>query len=128
MIRKKLNMQYNNVMIKASQHVIVMSEKSLWEQKNKKWENFYHCVKSNKHYFGIIANFYSVRWASLVAQLVNNLLAMRETWVNPWVGKISWRGKGYALQYSGLENSMDCIGHGATKSQTRLSDFHSVWY
>ena len=29
-------MQYNNVMIKASQHVIVMSEKSLWEQKNKK--------------------------------------------------------------------------------------------
>ena len=25
---------------------------------------------------------------------------------------------------SGLENSMDCIVHGAAKSQTRLSDFH----
>ena len=31
--------------------------------------------------------------------------------------------KGYPLQYSGLENSMDCIVHGVTKSQTRLSDF-----
>ena len=33
-------------------------------------------------------------------------------------------GKGYPLQYSGLENSMDCIIHGAAKSRTRLSDFH----
>ena len=33
-------------------------------------------------------------------------------------------GKGYSLQYSGLENSMDCIVHGLAKSQTRLSDFH----
>ena len=27
-------------------------------------------------------------------------------------------GKGYPLQYSGLENSMDCIVHGVTKGQT----------
>ena len=33
-------------------------------------------------------------------------------------------GKGYPLQYSGLENSTDCIVHGVAKSQTRLSDFH----
>ena len=33
-------------------------------------------------------------------------------------------GKGYPLQYSGLENSMDCIVHGVSKSQTRLSDLH----
>ena len=32
--------------------------------------------------------------------------------------------KGYPLQFSGLENSMDCIVHGVTKSRTRLSDFH----
>ena len=30
---------------------------------------------------------------------------------NPWVGKIPGEGKGYPLQYSGLENSMDCIVH-----------------
>ena len=33
-------------------------------------------------------------------------------------------GKGHLLQYSGLENSMDCIVHGVTKSQTQLSNFH----
>ena len=33
-------------------------------------------------------------------------------------------GKGYPLQYSGMENSMDYIVHGVTKSQTRLNDFH----
>ena len=27
-------------------------------------------------------------------------------------------GKGYSLQYSGLENSMDCIVHGVASSQT----------
>ena len=31
-------------------------------------------------------------------------------------------GKGYPLQYSSLENSMDCIVHGVAKSRTRLSD------
>ena len=33
-------------------------------------------------------------------------------------------GKGYLLQYSGLENSMDGLVHVVAKSQTRLSDFH----
>ena len=33
-------------------------------------------------------------------------------------------GKGHPLQYSGLENSMDCIVHEVAKSQTPLSDFH----
>ena len=35
-------------------------------------------------------------------------------------------GKGYPLQYSGLENSIDCIVHEVTKSWTRLNDFHFV--
>ena len=30
-------------------------------------------------------------WASLVAQLIKNPPAMWETWVDPWVGKVSWR-------------------------------------
>ena len=30
-------------------------------------------------------------WASLVAQMINNLPAMWENWVHPWVRKISWR-------------------------------------
>ena len=42
----------------------------------------------------------------------------------PGLGRSSGEGKGYSLQYSGLENSMDYIVHGVTKSQTRLSDLH----
>ena len=34
--------------------------------------------------------------------------------------------KGYTLQYSGLENSMDCIVQRVTKSQTQLSTFHFI--
>ena len=42
----------------------------------------------------------------------------------PGLGRSPGEGKGYPLQYSGLENSMDCIVHGVTKSQTWLSNFH----
>ena len=56
-------------------------------------------------------------WVSLVAQLVRNLPAMRETWVRSlgWEDPLE-KGKGYPLQYSGLENSMDCIIHGVAKN------------
>ena len=40
----------------------------------------------------------------------------------PGLGRSSGEGKGYPHQYSGLENSMDCIVHGAAKSRTRLSE------
>ena len=36
----------------------------------------------------------------------------------PGLGRCPGEGRGYPLQYSGLENSMDCIVHGITKSQT----------
>ena len=40
------------------------------------------------------------------------------------LGRSPGEGKGYSLQYSGLEDSMDCMVDGVTKSQTRLSHFH----
>ena len=42
----------------------------------------------------------------------------------PGLGRSPGEGKGYPLQYSGLEKSMDYIVHGVAKSQTGLSDFH----
>ena len=42
----------------------------------------------------------------------------------PGLGRFLGEGKVYPLQYSGLENSMDFIVHGVTKSWTQLSDFH----
>ena len=60
-----------------------------------------------------------------MAQLVKNLPVMWETWVR----LLGWedfpeKGKGYPLQYSGLENSMDYIVHGVAESQAQLNNFH----
>jgi len=41
----------------------------------------------------------------------------------PELGRSPGEGKGYPLQYSGLENSTDCTVHGIVESDT-LSDFH----
>ena len=57
-------------------------------------------------------------WVSLVAQLVKNPPAIQETWVS----SLGWEDP--LEKGNGLENSMDCIVHGVTKSWTRLSDFH----
>ena len=46
----------------------------------------------------------------------------------PGLGRSPGEVKGYSLQYSGLENSMDCTVHGVTKTQTRLSGFHTSIY
>ena len=40
----------------------------------------------------------------------------------PGLGRSPGERKGYPLQYSGLENSMDCIVYEVAKSQTRPSD------
>ena len=63
-------------------------------------------------------------WASLVAQMVKNLPAMQETWVQ----SLNWedlleKGMATQIQYSGLENSMDrgawwATVHGVVKSKT----------
>ena len=42
----------------------------------------------------------------------------------PGLGRYPEEGNSYPLQYSALENSMDCIVHGVAKSPTRLSGFH----
>ena len=42
----------------------------------------------------------------------------------PGLGRSPGEGKGYPLQFSGLENSIDCTVPGVAKSRTRPSDFH----
>ena len=46
---------------------------------------------------------------------------VREPGLIPRLGRSPGEGKGYPLQYSGLENSTDSIVHRVTKSRTRLS-------
>ena len=75
----------------------------------------------------------SESWAS-VSTLKSTKLCDSSFVRIPGLGRSCGEGKGYPLQYSGLENSMDCIVHGVSKSQTWLSDFHllskseeSIW-
>ena len=42
----------------------------------------------------------------------------------PGLGRSPGEGKGYPLQSSGLENSVDCIVHRVAKSRTQVSDVH----
>ena len=44
----------------------------------------------------------------------------------PGLGRSPGEGKGYPLQYSGLENSMGCTVHGVARVGHELSDFHSL--
>ena len=44
----------------------------------------------------------------------------------PGLGRCPGEGKGYPLQYSDLENSMDCMVHGVAKIWTRLSNLHII--
>ena len=72
----------------------------------------------------------TIKWAFLVAQLVNKSACNSGDLDSiPGLGRSPGEGKGYPLQYSGLENCMDCIVHGVAKSRTQLSNlnfhFHS---
>ena len=65
--------------------------------------------------------------SSLVAQMVKNLLAVRETRVQSESGRSPGEGNGNPLQYSCLENSMtrrawQATVHGVAKGQTGLSN------
>ena len=69
--------------------------------------------------------FFTILLASLTAQLLKNPPAMQETLGPiPGLGRSPGEGKGYPLQYSGLENSTDCTVYEVAKSWTQLSDFH----
>ena len=54
-----------------------------------------------------------------MAQMVKNLPAMQEDLgSSPGLGRSPGEGNSYPFQYSGLDNSMDCIDHGVAQSRT----------
>ena len=103
-----------------------------------------HCVSAFQHptvireteflHFHSLPPFmnpYQILGASLVTQLVKNLRISCNAWdlgSIPGLGRSPGEGKGYPLQYSGLENSMECIVHGFAKIWTWLSNFHFTRY
>ena len=84
-------------------------------------------------------------WTCLVAQMVKNLPAMQDTWVQSLAqedalekgmathSNILREGNGNPLRYSYLKRSMDrgawwATVHGVVKSQIQLRDFHSLTF
>ena len=61
---------------------------------------------------------------SLLSAFKDSAHPAEDLGLTPGLGKSPEEGKGCPLQCSGLENSMDCIVHGVTKSRTQLRDFH----
>ena len=61
---------------------------------------------------------------SLVAQLIKNPPTMRETWVQPWVGKIPWRRKWQPIpvflpgKFHGLRSLVGYSSWGCKESDT----------
>ena len=68
--------------------------------------------------FVVYGLYYAEVGITQLAQFVKNLPAMQDPGSIPGLGKSPGKGKGYPLQYSGLENSMDYKVHGVTKSRT----------
>ena len=58
--------------------------------------------------------------------LVKNACNAGDLGLIPGLGRSPGEGNSYSLQYSGLENSMDCTVHRASKSRTQLSEFGSM--
>ena len=69
-------------------------------------------------------------WASLWLSCTESVCSAGDLDSIPQLGRSPGEGKGYPLQHSGLENSMDCIVHGVTKSRTWQRDFqfHTSFY
>ena len=62
---------------------------------------------------------YFSEWASVLAQLVKKSACNAgDLGSIPGLGRSPGEGNSYSLQHSGLENSMDCIVHGVTESDT----------
>ena len=62
---------------------------------------------SRTEIFGYLEAIKHLKWASLVAQMVKNLSAMRKTRSIPGLGRSPGEGNGNPLQCSCLENTMD---------------------
>ena len=85
--------------------------KALWLQKMKK-----HAQSQQGNRWQSRALRSKSMWASLVAQMVTNAPPILG------LGRSPGERNGDPLQYSALENSMDCIVPGVAKSWTQLSD------
>ena len=88
-------------------------------------------IKKQRHYFvdkGLYSQSYGFSSSHMWLSWSRIHLHCGRPGFDHRVGKIPWRRKGYPLQYSGLEKSMDCIVKGVAKSQTQWATFTFTLY
>ena len=111
----------------GEKHVTVWNApmERIWEmdQYNRRYKLGLKFLKQKNWNMGLMRE-HMLKWSSLMAQMVKKLCSAGDRSSIPGLGKSPGEGNSYPLQYSGLENSMDCIVHGVAKNQTRLSYFH----
>ena len=66
----------------------------------------------------------NTKWGTEGENMKQKRCKVRDLGSIPGLGRCPREGKGYQLQYSGLENSMDYTVHGVAMSWTWLKDFH----
>ena len=112
----------NSLAVRCGEHILTICPSNVripWCL-CKRNENF-HLHKNLD--LNIYINFIHYR-ASLVVQLVKNPpVNAGDLDSTPGLERSPGERKGYPLQSSGLQNSMDCTVHGVTKSQTQLTGF-----
>ena len=112
--------------ISALRYVILIYQQKPFLHRKIRAQDFLLPMAYNKRVF--ITIFFTcplANKASLVAQLIKESSCnVGDLGSIPELGRSPGEGKGYPLQCSGLENSMDGIVPRVAKSQTRLSDFH----
>ena len=85
------------------------------------------CISGSSWFMDCWSLAWRILWTTMIACEMSTIVYLG---LIPRLGRSPWEGNGYLLQYFGLENSLDCLAHGATRSLKLLSNFHfhfSLW-
>ena len=83
------------------------------------------CTSGSSWFMDCWSLAWRILWTTMIACEMSTVVYLG---LIPRLGRYPGEGNGYLLRYSGLENSLDSLAHGATRSLKLLSNFHfSLW-
>ena len=119
-----LNLASNSPALALSQPYVLRLKDSVYRKKTQLWGEEIQVGKYTLQIFPLLNKFTLLGSFPCDSAGKESACNVRDLGSIPGLGRSPGEGNGYPLEYSGLENSMDCIVHGGAKSWTRLSNFH----